>query len=407
MYNKLLKKKNVLLIISGSVAAQKCLKLIKKFKKLGAAIDCIVTPNAQKFIDTSAISKITGKRVFTELFYKEDSNDMSHINLSRRADVLLIAPASANLIAKMAHGLADDLATTTLLASNKKIFLAPAMNLCMWKNPMTQKNIQILKESGIKIIGPTSGKLACGETGEGRMEEITDIFKETCDFLINSTSLKNISAIVTSGPTIEPIDPIRYISNRSSGKQGHAIAQSLSNLGAKTTLISGPTNLPDPEGVNTIHVETALQMYSQCKKGLPADVAICNAAVSDWRVKKNSRSKIKKEMIRKKLEDFSIRLTENPDILYYLSNAKNRRPRLVIGFAAETNNLIRNARKKLATKNCDWILANKIDAKNGIIGGENNSIKFIDKNCSETWPMMTKKEIAQKLADKISGYFNH
>ena len=403
----MLKKKNVLLIISGSVAAQKCLQLIKKFKKLGAAIDCIVTPNAQKFIDTSAISKITGKRVFTDLFYKEDSNDMSHINLSRRAHVLLIAPASANLIAKIAHGLADDLATTTLLASNKKIFLAPAMNLYMWKNPMTQKNIQILKESGIKIIGPTSGKLACGEAGEGRMEEITHIFKETCDFLINSTSLKNISAIVTSGPTIEPIDPIRYISNRSSGKQGHAIAQSLSNLGAKTTLISGPTNLPDPEGVNTIHVETALQMYNQCKKGLPADVAICNAAVSDWRVKQNFRSKVKKEMIRKKLEDFSIRLTENPDILHYLSNAKNRRPRLVIGFAAETNNLIRNARKKLATKNCDWILANKIDAKNGIIGGENNSIKFIDKNCSETWPMMTKKEIAQKLADKISGYFNH
>ena len=172
-------------------------------------------------------------------------------------------------------------------------------------------------------------------------------------------------------------------------------------------MISGPTNLPDPEGVNTIHVETALQMYNQCKKGLPADVAICNAAVSDWRVKQNFRSKVKKEMIRKKLEDFSIRLTENPDILHYLSNAKNRRPRLVIGFAAETNNLIRNARKKLATKNCDWILANKIDAKNGIIGGENNSIKFIDKNCSETWPMMTKKEIAQKLADKISGYFNH
>jgi len=370
-------------------------------------VDCIITANAQKFIDTSAISRITGKKNFTELFYKENSNDMSHINLSRHAHVLLVAPASANLIAKMAHGLADDLATTTLLASNKKIFLAPAMNLYMWKNSVTQKNIQILRESGIKIIGPTSGKLACGETGEGRMEEIANIFKEVYDFLINSSSLKNISAIVTSGPTIEPIDPIRYISNRSSGKQGHAIAQSLSNLGANTTLISGPTDLPDPEDVNTIHVETALQMYNQCKKKLPVDVAICNAAVSDWRVRKNSKLKIKKEIARKKSENFSIRLTENPDILHYLSNAKNLRPRLVIGFAAETNNLIQNAKKKLIAKNCDWILANKITRKTNIIGGENNSIRFIDKNCSEVWPIMTKAEVAKKLANKIASYLNH
>jgi phosphopantothenoylcysteine decarboxylase/phosphopantothenate--cysteine ligase len=402
----LLKKKNILLVISGSVAAEKCLGLIKKFKQSGANVDCIVTANAKKFISTSTIRKITGKKVFIELFNRKDSRDMSHIDLSRCADVLLVAPASANLIAKMAHGLADDLATTTLLASNKKIILAPAMNLYMWKNVLTQRNIKILKESGIKIINPTSGKLACGEMGEGRMEEVENIFKSVHDFLARSNALKNISAIVTSGPTIEPIDPIRYISNRSSGKQGHAIAQSLANLGAHTTLISGPTDLPDPEGVNTIHVETALQMYNQCKKKLPVDIAICNAAVSDWRLQKTSKLKIKKEIVRKKSGSLIFKLKENPDILHYLSNAKNLRPRLVIGFAAETNNLPHNAKEKLIKKNCDWVLANKINKKTNIIGGENNLIRFVDKNQSEAWPKMTKIAVAEKLADKIDHYFN-
>ncbi len=398
-----LENKSILLIISGGIAAYKSLELIRLIKKSGANVRCILTKGGAQFITPLSVASLSEEQVYTDLFSLKDETEMGHIRLSREADVIIAAPASANTIAKIAHGRADNLASTTLLASDKPILIAPAMNPEMWDNEATQGNIQMLEQRGITMIGPAKGDTACGETGMGRMSEPEEIFGALLSFFYERP-LKGYKALVTAGPTYEPIDPVRFIGNRSSGKQGYAIASALFEAGADVTLVSGPAALPDPVGINTIRVETADEMLNACQSALPADIAICTAAVSDWAPKDNKTSKIKK---RRNHTPPAISLKENPDILARLAKDSPNRPDLVIGFAAETEDILDNAREKLARKNCDLMVANEITEAENVFGADQNHVHLVTLDDSEEWPRASKKTIARKLVVRIAKHINN
>tara|TARA_B110000259_G_scaffold65462_1_gene77099 strand:- start:9037 stop:10236 length:1200 start_codon:yes stop_codon:yes gene_type:complete len=395
------KLKNILLIITGGIAAYKSLELIRRLKDQNINVTCILTKSGSEFITPLSVSSLSGNHVYSDLFHLTDENKMGHIELSRAADLILIAPATTNIISKMAYGSCDDLASTILMATNKPVYIVPAMNVRMWHNPATQRNIQTLVEDGVKFIGPDKGDMACGEYGLGRMSETQEIIDT---ILEHETSLlkqplKMFSALVTAGPTRELIDPVRYISNKSSGKQGYAIAESLHHMGARTTLITGPTNIPLPIGPTIIKVNTAEEMLNATEALLPVDIAICAAAVSDYKANHGINEKIKKNG-----ENITIDLTENPDILKRIGKRNSSRPSLVIGFAAETSDLLKNANYKLTAKGCDWILANDVsDGK--IFGDDNNKIEFITKHSSHSWEKMSKEKVAEKLSKNIINYF--
>ena len=391
----------ILLIITGGIAAYKSLDLIRRLKDNDINVSCILTKSGSEFITPLSVSSLSGNHVYSELFNLTDENKMGHIQLSRDADLVLVAPATTNIISKMAYGSCDDLASTVLMATNKPVFIAPAMNVRMWHNPATQRNIEMLKNDGVKFIGPDKGNMACGEYGLGRMVETENIVNSILDYdlYLSNKSLKDLSVLVTAGPTREQIDPIRYISNESSGKQGYAIAQQLFNMGARTTLVTGPTNISLPDGPSIIKVKTAEEMLKVSEAILPVDIAVCAAAVSDYKVKNKSNEKIKKNG-----ENISIELSENPDILKRISKRNFNRPRLVIGFAAETEDLENNAKLKLSAKGCDWILANNVsDGK--VFGEDENKIIFISKEKTENWDQMSKESVATKISDSISDYF--
>ena len=395
-------KKKILLIITGGIAAYKSLELIRELREENCDVTCILTKAGSEFVTPLSIESLSENKVYTDLFNLTDEHQMGHIQLSRMADAILIAPATANIISKMTHGISDDLASTVLKATNKPVLIAPAMNVQMWINASTQRNIEVLKNDGINFIGPEIGSMACGEYGEGRLSETSTIVRETLDFIYAyySKPLKDLSAIVTAGPTQEMIDPIRFISNESSGKQGYAIANRLSQLGAKTTLVSGPTHLDPPADCNLIKVRTANDMLNACENSLPSDIVVCAAAVGDFKVEKFNNEKIKKSG-----NTLNLELNENVDILKSIGTRNSKRPKLVIGFAAETNNLIENATKKLNSKGSDWIIAN--DVSNGKVLGKNqNEICLISNRGVENWPEMTKSDVAKKLSQRIVDHFS-
>jgi len=392
--------KRILLVIAGGIAAYKSLELIRRLKDRRATVRVILTKGGTEFVTPLSVAALSGEKVYGDLFSLIDESEMGHIRLSREADLVVVAPATADLLAKMAHGLADDLASTALLATDKPVLVAPAMNVEMWGHAATQANIATLKLRGVRQIGPNAGDLACGEVGSGRMAEPHEILEAIERYFGLSAPLAGIRALVTSGPTHEPIDPVRYIANRSSGRQGHAIAAALARRGATTLLVSGPTAEPDPAGVEVRHIETAAEMWAACRAALPADVAVCAAAVADWRPAMTAGEKIKKA---KGKAAPSIALAENPDILAGLSAAGNERPRLVIGFAAETENLVENATAKRRSKGCDWILANDVSPETGTFGGSENTVHLVSAGGVEDWPRMSKQQVAEKLADRIAA----
>ena len=390
--------KRILLIVSGGIAAYKAPELVRQLREAGGEVSCVLTHGGSQFVTPLTLSALSEQKVYQDLFSLTDEHEMGHINLSRQSDVLLVAPASANLLAKLAHGQADDLATTVLLAADKPIMVAPAMNVRMWENPATKSNLNTLINRGITIIGPEEGEMACGESGKGRMSEPLQILAAIKKYFGANQPLSEKRALVTSGPTHEAIDPVRFITNRSSGKQGHAIAQALSQLGSSTTLVTGPTQLPDPKGVNVIRVETACQMLAACEAALPVDVAICAAAVTDWRISNEGTHKLKKKFGEKP----TFKLIENPDILQTLSNLDNHRPHLVVGFAAETENVIKNANAKLKNKGCDWIFANDVSPRSGIFAGDTNTVHLITKEGSENWPKLPKVDVGMRIAQRVA-----
>ena len=394
----MLNGKNILLIISGGIAAYKALELIRLIRRAGGHARCILTRGGAQFITPLSVSALSGEPTYTDLWSLKDEAEMGHIRLSREADLIVIAPASANFIAKMTYGLGDDLAAAALLAADKPVMIAPAMNPAMWAHAATQNNIQILKQRGVRVLDPAAGDTACGECGVGRMVEPDNILAAIASYFENGQRLAGIKALVTSGPTYEPIDPVRFIGNRSSGKQGHAIAIALRDMGAEVTLISGPVALPDPAGIKTVHVETATDMLAACQKALPADVAVCAAAVSDWSAMTVSRQKIKK---RGDNTPPDIKLKENPDILSALSQQPRNRPALVIGFAAETENLLDSAHTKKARKGCDWIVANDVGGTENVFGADKNHVYLIADTGQEEW-WGSKAYIAHKLAERIA-----
>jgi phosphopantothenoylcysteine decarboxylase/phosphopantothenate--cysteine ligase len=392
--------KRILLVISGGIAAYKCLELIRRLRERGAAVGCILTAGGAQFVTPLSVAAITEEKVYTDLFSLTDESEMGHIQLSRAADLLVVAPASADMLGKMAGGLADDLATTAILATDKPVLIAPAMNVRMWHHPATQENLRRLAERGVKQVGPGEGPMACNEFGLGRMAEPAEILAAIGALLAAGGALSGRRAIVTSGPTHEPIDPVRYIGNRSSGKQGHAIAAALARRGAQTMLIAGPTAEPDPPGVTVRHVETAEQMLAVCRESLPADIAVCAAAVADWRVAATAAQKIKKDGAPPRLE-----LVPNPDILAALAEAGNARPALVIGFAAETERVVEQAKIKRQAKRCDWIVANDVSSASGTFGGRDNRVHVIDESGVENWPLLSKRDVAERLAERIAAHF--
>tara|TARA_R110002072_G_scaffold98992_1_gene217809 strand:+ start:2312 stop:3532 length:1221 start_codon:yes stop_codon:yes gene_type:complete len=394
--------KRILLIISGGIAAYKSLDLIRRLRERGAAVRCVLTDSATQFVTPLSVSALSEDRVYGDLFSLTDEAEMGHIQLSRYADLLVVAPATTNIMAKMAHGIGDDLATTVLLATDKNVLVAPSMNVRMWEHAATQANIATLKSRGIRFAGPTEGAMACGEFGEGRMLEPLEIVAEIESYFATSAPLAGRRAIVTSGPTVEAIDPVRYIANRSSGKQGHAIAAALAGMGAETILVTGPTNEAAPAGVAVHQIESAQEMYDACMRALPADIAVCAAAVADWRPALRGDSKIKKEQ---GAAPPSIEMVENPDILHALSAAGNQRPALVVGFAAETDDLIGNATAKRTRKGCDWIVANDVSPDTGTFGGDTNTVHLISATGAEDWPAMRKTDVADRLAERIAGHF--
>jgi len=394
-----LEGRRILLIIAGGIAAYKSLELIRRLRTDGAAVRCIMTEAARQFVTPLSVSSLSEDKVYGDLWSLTDESEMGHIRLSREADLVVVAPATADLMARMAAGLADDLAATTLLASDKPVLIAPAMNAMMWAHPATQTNLRALAARGVLQVGPGAGELACGEVGFGRMAEPVEIVAAITRFFTADRRLAGKRALVTSGPTREPIDPVRYISNHSSGKQGHAIAAALAGLGAETVLVSGPTQEPTPPGVRLVAVETAAEMLAASEAALPVDVAVMAAAVSDWRVANAAEQKLKKDGKGAP----SLRLVENPDILATISARHNDRPALVVGFAAETENVVANARLKLAKKGCDWILANDVSPGTGTFGGDNNRIHLVDRDGIEDWPVMTKREVAARLAERIAA----
>lgn len=389
-------RNSILLIISGSIAAYKSLDLIRRLQEADVEVRCILTQGGAQFITPLSVASLSGNPVYTELFSLKDEAEMGHIRLSREADLIVVAPASADLIAKMAQGNCDDLASAVLLASNKKILLAPAMNTQMWQNKATQRNLAQVKEDGAIIIEPGAGLLACGETGAGRMAEVDAILGAILAQLRNGP-LSGMRALVTSGPTYEAIDPVRFIGNHSSGKQGHAIASALARAGADVTLVSGPTALPDPKNVKTLHVTSAEDMLSACEAALPADIAVCAAAVADWKPSVAAARKLKKA---RDGEAPELRLIENPDILAHIAQHPQNRPSLVIGFAAETDNVLQNATEKRKRKACDWMLANDVSDGKAFHVTE-NTVTLVSAKGSEAWPHMSKDAIAEKLVQHI------
>ena len=395
--------RRVLLIIGGGIAAYKCLELIRRLRERGAGVRAIMTRAAGEFVTPLSVSSLTGDTVYQSLFDLTQEAEMGHIQLSRDADLLVVAPATADLMARMAAGLASDLATTALLATDKPVLIAPAMNVRMWEHPATQRNLATLKKDGASVVGPNDGDMACGEYGPGRMAEPLEIVAAVETLLADPKDLplSGRRALVTSGPTHEPIDPVRYLANRSSGKQGHAIAAALARLGAETTLVAGPTGEPDPAGVTVKHVETAREMLAACEAALPADIAVCAAAVADWRVDRSAEQKMKKSGDGPP----GLSLIENPDILKTLSAHKTQRPSLVVGFAAETENVIDYARAKRERKGCDWIVANDVSPETGIMGGDMNTVHLISAEGHEDWPPLSKTDVAARLAARIAETF--
>ena len=392
--------KRVLLIIGGGIAAYKSLDLIRRLKERGFAVRGILTKAAEHFVTPLSAGAILGERAFTDLFDAGSEFDVGHIRLARECDLVVVAPATADLMAKMANGHADDLATAVLLAAKTKILLAPAMNPLMWANAATQRNLRTLLADGVLVTGPNEGEMAeAGERGLGRMAEPLEITAAVEKHFAAGTALAGKRVLVTSGPTHEPIDPVRYIANRSSGKQGHAIAAAAAAAGAEVTLVSGPVTVPDPPGVFVVHVETARDMLAAVEKALPADIAIFAAAVADWRVASASGQKIKKTS-GKAAPDLS--LAENPDILSAIAHRKSQRPKLVIGFAAETENVAANAKAKLARKGCDWILANDVSPQTGIMGGDSNTVQLVTTSGVEPWPPQSKEAVAAMLVKRIA-----
>jgi len=400
--NNLLNKK-ILLIICGGISAYKSLELIRSFKKKGAQIKTILTNSAKQFVTPLSVTSLSQEKVYDDLFSLENETEMDHISLSRWSDVILVAPATANTIAKLSSGSSDDLASTVMLASDKDIFLAPAMNVRMWEHRSTKENITKLKNYGFNLIGPEVGDMACGEFGEGKMSEPEQIIKKIEKYFDSLSKNKKFKALVTAGPTREYIDPVRFITNKSSGKQGHELAKSLSKKGFETTLISGPTNLEVEKNINFIEVETADQMFKEAQKNLPVDVAIFSAAVADFKVQKQQTEKIKKE------DYLNLDLEKNIDILNYVSNHNSLRPKLVIGFAAETINLENNSKKKLIDKNCDWIIANDISNKSIGFNSDFNEVTIFYKNKNmkeEKLSLKKKSEISDEIIDRVLNQLN-
>jgi phosphopantothenoylcysteine decarboxylase/phosphopantothenate--cysteine ligase len=396
--------KRLLLIVSGGIAAYKTLELVRLLKGQELQVRAVLTPAGGRFVTALSLAALTAEKVYEDLFSLTDETEMGHIRLTRESDLVVIAPASADILAKVAHGLADDLATTTLLASDKPLLVAPAMNHCMWSHPATQANLARLRERGVQVVGPNEGDMACGEYGPGRMAEPAEILSAIAA-LLGGGRLAGRRALVTSGPTLEPIDPVRFIANRSSGRQGHAIATALAGLGAETTLVTGPTALADPPGVTTVAIETAEEMRAAALAALPADVAVCAAAVCDWRVAEMSAEKLKKG----DGGPPKLALAANPDILANIAAAGSKRPKLVVGFAAETEKVIEHARAKLAAKGCDWILANDVSPETGTFGGAENRIHLLAREAGadsppESWPRMSKEMVARQLAERIADH---
>ena len=395
--------KKILFIICGGISAYKTLEIIRMFRKNNAEIKTILTKSAKEFVTPLSIASLSQGKVYEDLFSAENESEMDHIALSRWADVIIVAPTTANTISKLSKGSSEDLASTVILASNKTVFLVPAMNVRMWEHKSTKDNLKTLTTYGYKLIGPTVGDMACGEYGEGKMSDPLDIFNEINIFLANQVKNKKIKALVTAGPTNEYIDPVRFITNKSSGKQGYEIAKSLSKRGFDTTLISAPTNLNISNDIKLIKVETAEEMFKATQQNLPTDIAIFSAAVADFKIDKKNQDKIKKQ------ETLTINLEKNIDILNYVSNHNSMRPKLVIGFAAETNNLDKNAISKLISKNCDWIIANDISKENSGFNSDYNEVTIHyknSKNKKEKLKFKKKSEISEEIVDRISTQIN-
>jgi phosphopantothenoylcysteine decarboxylase / phosphopantothenate---cysteine ligase len=392
----------ILLIIGGGIAAYKCLELIRRARERGIGVRCVMTRAAQEFVTPLSVGALTNEQVFSDLFDLDAEREIGHIRLSRQAELVVVAPATADLLAKMAGGHADDLATAVLMATDKPVLVAPAMNPRMWEHPATRRNVALLVEDGLSFVGPNVGEMAeRGEAGVGRMAEPHEILDSIERMLgRHDGPLTGRRVLVTAGPTHEPIDPVRYIANRSSGTQGYAIARAAAALGAEVVLVSGPTNLPDPEGVETVRIESAQDMLAAVEATLPADIAIFAAAVADWRVAGAADQKIKKKGKKRTPE---LALVENPDILKTIAHLKPpERPPLVIGFAAETENVIAHAEKKLKSKGCDWIVANDVSPATGIMGGARNTVHIISRDGVDSWPEMDKGEVAEHLMEKAA-----
>lgn len=405
-------KNRILLIIGGGIAAYKCLDLIRRLRERSIGVRTVLTAAAEQFVTPLSVGALSNDRVFSNLFDLNDEREIGHIRLSREADLIVVAPATADLLAKMAGGHANDLATSVLLATDKPVLAAPAMNPRMWHHPATQRNVAQLKQDGVSFIGPASGEMAeSNEAGMGRLAEVADLVDAIEQQLASGKgkasstggALEGRHVLITSGPTHEPIDPVRYIANRSSGKQGHAIAAAAAQAGARVTLVSGPVALPDPKGVAVLHVETAAQMLDAVRESLPADVAIFTAAVADWRAAASSPSKIKKGRAK---TPPSLELVENEDILRTVASARRKRPGLVIGFAAETDDVVNYARKKRKDKGADWIVANDVSPSTGIMGGDRNRVHLLTGSGMEEWPEMSKEAVAQRLIERAAGHIN-
>ncbi len=389
--------RRVLLIVSGGIAAYKALELVRLLRKDDCTVTCVLTAGGEKFVTALSLQALSEQRVYQDLWSLTDESEMGHIQLSRAADVVVVAPASADILARMAAGIADDLATTLLLATDKRVLVAPAMNVRMWQHAATMANVATLRARGVAVVGPGEGAMACGEFGPGRLSE-PPVILAAIRALLGHGRLAGRRALVTAGPTHEPIDPVRYIANRSSGRQGFAIAESLAEFSAQVTLISGPVALPDPTGITVVRVETAAEMLAACQAALPADVAVCAAAVADWRTADPASTKLKK---RDGAAPPTLALAQNPDILAMLAAPGPARPGLVIGFAAETENVLTNAAAKRVRKNCDWIVAN--DVSGDVFGGACNTVHLIGPDGTQSWPRLAKEEVARRLAQCIAA----
>ena len=391
--------KRVLLIVSGGIAAYKSLELIRLLRGRGCGVTCVLTEHGAQFVTPLSLQALSESKVYSDLFSLTDESEMGHIQLSRSADLVVVAPATANVLAKMAAGIADDLASTLLLATDKPVLVAPAMNVRMWLHAATVANMALLTSRGVRVVGPDEGAMACNEYGPGRLAEPPAMLEAIEALLSPARPLSGKHVLITSGPTHEPIDPVRYIANRSSGRQGHSIAAAVAELGARVTLVSGPVQVADPAGVMVRHVESAQQMLDACLAALPADAAVFAAAVADWRVAGTSKGKIKKVP---GAAPPGLELVANPDILATIAEAGPKRPRLVVGFAAETDDLMANAQAKRVRKNADWIIANDVSPESGIMGGEENVVHLITANGVEDWPRLVKQEVARRLAVRIA-----